>query len=139
MYPNESVLAVFQPHLYSRTNDFADDFALSLSKLETNQWNETLVTLNQWMIDVKHDKYDSKDILTILFVRSIFNLIISKHTTSILFVSGIESILQYILHAKNDNHDLIDTIAVDDFIQNESHSMEDILLLNGEFTKVISI
>lgn len=31
MYPNESVLAVFQPHLYSRTKDFVDDFAVALS------------------------------------------------------------------------------------------------------------
>jgi UDP-N-acetylmuramate--alanine ligase len=34
MYPNRSVLGVFQPHLYSRTNDFANDFAESLSKFD---------------------------------------------------------------------------------------------------------
>ncbi len=34
MYPNESVLAVFQPHLFSRTKDFADDFAIELSKFD---------------------------------------------------------------------------------------------------------
>ncbi|WP_158975702.1 UDP-N-acetylmuramate--L-alanine ligase [Cellulophaga sp. L1A9] len=32
MHPNKKVLAVFQPHLFSRTRDFADDFAKSLSK-----------------------------------------------------------------------------------------------------------
>ncbi len=31
MYPNRKITAVFQPHLYSRTRDFADDFASSLS------------------------------------------------------------------------------------------------------------
>jgi UDP-N-acetylmuramate--alanine ligase len=31
LYPNEKVLAIFQPHLFSRTRDFADDFARSLS------------------------------------------------------------------------------------------------------------
>lgn len=31
MYPKEKVLAVFQPHLYSRTRDFVDDFAEALS------------------------------------------------------------------------------------------------------------
>ena len=31
LYPNQKVLAVFQPHLFSRTRDFADDFAKSLS------------------------------------------------------------------------------------------------------------
>jgi UDP-N-acetylmuramate--alanine ligase len=34
MYPNESVLVVFQPHLYSRTRDFIDDFAAALSKFD---------------------------------------------------------------------------------------------------------
>ena len=34
MYPNEKVLAVFQPHLYSRTKDFVDDFANALSKFD---------------------------------------------------------------------------------------------------------
>ncbi|WP_422859133.1 UDP-N-acetylmuramate--L-alanine ligase [Flagellimonas sp. S174] len=32
MYPSDEVTAVFQPHLFSRTKDFADDFARSLEK-----------------------------------------------------------------------------------------------------------
>jgi UDP-N-acetylmuramate--alanine ligase len=31
MYSTKKILGVFQPHLYSRTRDFADDFAKSLS------------------------------------------------------------------------------------------------------------
>lgn len=34
LYPGQKVLAVFQPHLYSRTKDFADDFAGSLSRFD---------------------------------------------------------------------------------------------------------
>ncbi|MDV6169137.1 UDP-N-acetylmuramate--L-alanine ligase [Flavobacterium sp. DG1-102-2] len=34
LYPKEKVLAVFQPHLFSRTRDFADGFAKSLSAFE---------------------------------------------------------------------------------------------------------
>ena len=34
MYPNQKVLAIFQPHLYSRTRDFIDDFAESLSQFD---------------------------------------------------------------------------------------------------------
>ncbi|MEN9907120.1 MAG: hypothetical protein RLZZ540_261 [Bacteroidota bacterium] len=34
LYPNKKVLAVFQPHLFSRTKDFADDFARSLSQFD---------------------------------------------------------------------------------------------------------
>lgn len=34
MYPNKKVLAVFQPHLFSRTRDFAEEFASSLSDFD---------------------------------------------------------------------------------------------------------
>lgn len=34
MYPKEKVMVVFQPHLFSRTKDFIDDFASALSKFE---------------------------------------------------------------------------------------------------------
>lgn len=34
LYPDKEVLAVFQPHLFSRTKDFADDFAKSLSQFD---------------------------------------------------------------------------------------------------------
>jgi len=34
MHPNKKVLAIFQPHLFSRTQDFADEFAESLSKFD---------------------------------------------------------------------------------------------------------
>lgn len=34
LYPNEKVLAVFQPHLFSRTKDFIDGFAASLSQFD---------------------------------------------------------------------------------------------------------
>ncbi|MEX0290705.1 MAG: UDP-N-acetylmuramate--L-alanine ligase [Flavobacteriaceae bacterium] len=34
MHPNKKVLAVFQPHLFSRTKDFAEDFAESLAKFD---------------------------------------------------------------------------------------------------------
>lgn len=34
LYPNQKVLAVFQPHLFSRTKDFADEFAKSLSAFD---------------------------------------------------------------------------------------------------------
>ena len=59
LYPNQKVLAIFQPHLYSRTRDFADDFAKSLSA-----FNEVILLdiyparelpmegiTSQWLID----------------------------------------------------------------------------------------
>ncbi len=34
LYPEDKIVAVFQPHLFSRTRDFADDFAKSLAKFD---------------------------------------------------------------------------------------------------------
>ncbi len=34
LYPQDTVLAIFQPHLFSRTKDFADDFAKSLAQFD---------------------------------------------------------------------------------------------------------
>src|SRR5690606_1476852 len=34
LYPDKKNLAVFQPHLFSRTKDFMDDFAQSLSQFD---------------------------------------------------------------------------------------------------------
>lgn len=34
MYPNKKVLAIFQPHLFTRTRDFIDDFGESLSQFD---------------------------------------------------------------------------------------------------------
>jgi len=34
LYPERKITGIFQPHLYTRTRDFADDFSKSLSKLD---------------------------------------------------------------------------------------------------------
>ena len=34
MHPNRKVLAIFQPHLFTRTRDFADEFAVSLGQFD---------------------------------------------------------------------------------------------------------
>ncbi|HSQ46697.1 MAG TPA: UDP-N-acetylmuramate--L-alanine ligase [Lutibacter sp.] len=34
MYPTKKIAGIFQPHLYSRTRDFVDDFAASLSRFD---------------------------------------------------------------------------------------------------------
>ena len=34
LYPNKKITGIFQPHLYTRTRDFVDEFAKSLSLLD---------------------------------------------------------------------------------------------------------
>ena len=65
LYPTKKVLAIFQPHLFSRTKDFADDFAKSLS-----QFDEVLLLdiyparelpmegiTSQWLLNKIKNKY----------------------------------------------------------------------------------
>jgi UDP-N-acetylmuramate--alanine ligase len=64
LYPGKKVLAAFQPHLFSRTKDFVDDFAKSLS-----QFDEVLLldiyparelpmegVTSQWLLDKIENK-----------------------------------------------------------------------------------
>lgn len=73
LYPNQKVLAIFQPHLYSRTRDFADEFAKSLSHFDevllldiyparelpiqgvTSQWIMDKMLLNNKKLVAKND------------------------------------------------------------------------------------
>ncbi len=72
MYPNEKVLVIFQPHLFSRTKDFIDDFALALSKFDEvllldiyPAREEPIAKVNsEWLlskIDTKHKKMTQKN------------------------------------------------------------------------------
>lgn len=89
MYPNEKVLAIFQPHLFSRTQDFVDEFAASLSQFDevclldiyparelpiegvTSEWllgkmtnaNKKVIAKNEIVSEIK--KSEAKIILTI--------------------------------------------------------------------------
>ncbi|CAM4934770.1 unnamed protein product, partial [Rotaria socialis] len=104
---------------------------LSLSKVDTNKWNETVAQLNHWMINVERNKYTANDTLTIIFVNTVFDMAISKNSKSVLFAPNIGSILKYILDAKQNNDKLIDIKQVDDFIQKVNESIKDILSLNS--------
>jgi len=89
MYPNDKILAIFQPHLFSRTQDFVEDFAVSLSQFDevclldiyparempisgvNSEWllgkmtseNKKLIAKNEIISEIK--KSDAKIILTI--------------------------------------------------------------------------
>jgi len=89
MYPNDKVMAIFQPHLFSRTQDFAVDFGKSLSQFDevrlldiyparelpiegvTSEWllekitseNKKLITKKDIVSEIQNS--DAKIILTI--------------------------------------------------------------------------
>lgn len=72
LYPGRKVLAVFQPHLFSRTKDFADNFAKSLSAFDEVLLMEIYPARelpmegvnSQWLMDKmtnKHKRIVSKE------------------------------------------------------------------------------
>ena len=88
LYPNQKVLAIFQPHLFSRTKDFADDFAKSLS-----QFDEVLLLdiyparelpmegiTSSWLLskmEKNHKKLVSKDALISAILESDATIIVT--------------------------------------------------------------
>jgi hypothetical protein len=105
---------------------------LSFLRSEITKPNEILVRLNGWMNNVDHNIYDDNDNLTIMFIKNIFEIIIAKHIKSVLLLSNIDSILQYILSIREKKPHLIDTKLVDNFVENVKQSIKDVLLLNGK-------
>jgi hypothetical protein len=105
---------------------------LSFVRSEAAKPNEILVPLNEWMNNVKHDVYDAKDDLTIIFIKNIFEMVIASHIKSVLSFSNIDSILKYVLCIREARPNSIDTKLVDVFVENVKQSIKDVLLLNGK-------
>jgi len=87
MYPNEKILAVFQPHLFSRTRDFIDDFAIELSKfdelllLDIYPAREVPIegVNSEWLlskIDLKNKKVTSKNNVIVEIKKSSAKIIV---------------------------------------------------------------
>ncbi|CAF0904066.1 unnamed protein product [Adineta ricciae] len=104
---------------------------LSLNKIESVKSTEVLAVLNKWFLNMKHDTFDENDTLTIIFVKNVFELVISKQMKAVLSVSNIEAILQYSLEIRAKTPDRIDTRLVDEFVENAKQSIKNVLLLQG--------
>ena len=87
MYPTKEVLGIFQPHLYSRTKDFADDFAKSLSNfdeiilLDIYPARELPIVgvTSEWLlskIDIKNKQVSSKEKLVKNVLKSNAQIIV---------------------------------------------------------------
>ncbi|NDP25880.1 MAG: UDP-N-acetylmuramate--L-alanine ligase [Flavobacterium sp.] len=88
LYPDKKVLAIFQPHLFSRTKDFADNFAQSLSAFDevilldiypARELPMEGIT-SQWLLDKihnNHKKLVSKKELVASILESDANVIVT--------------------------------------------------------------
>ena len=108
---------------------------LSILKLINNNSNDILLKLNQWMKNIKHEIYDSKDILTIIFISKLFDIIIIKYIKSILLLPDIEILMNFILLIRMNQPNKIDAGQVDVMTQNSKEIIQEILLLKSKFVK----
>ena len=88
LYPNKKILAIFQPHLFSRTRDFIDDFAKSLAAFDeiilldiypARELPMPGIT-SQWLLDkIENDtkKLVSKEMLISTVLKSDASVIIT--------------------------------------------------------------
>lgn len=88
LYPGKKVLAVFQPHLFSRTKDFADDFAKSLSQFDQVMLLDIYPArelpmegvTSQWLLDkmeLKNKELVSKEDLISLMKQSDAQIVVT--------------------------------------------------------------
>ena len=105
---------------------------LALGKANYDNPSEILINMNKWMNDIKHNVYKADDALTIIFVISVFETIIVKYTKSVLLLPNIESIIEFIFHARQVELYSINKNHVDDFIHKGEQAIQDILVLKGK-------
>ena len=102
MYPDKKVLVIFQPHLFSRTKDFANEFAQSLSKfdevilLDIYPARELPIegVTSKWLLD-KIDHLDKK-----LIEKSDIVEAIQKSDATIIMTLGAGDIGEEVEHIK---------------------------------------
>jgi hypothetical protein len=104
---------------------------LSLLKLINDNPIDILVKLNEWMKNIKHEIYDSQDILTLIFIQNLFEILIIKYTKSILSLPNVEIIFHWIFSIQRNQPDRINTVQVDSFIRNGRDLFQEILQLKG--------
>ena len=114
---------------------------LSIFKSKTEDSNNMLLKINDWMNLVKHNIYDLSDTLTNIFVICLFETIIFKNIKSVLSLPNIPLIIDFILRSRQDQLYQLDFKLVDEFIQNGKETIRQILTLQGksEISKHISI
>lgn len=93
-WPQARIVAVFQPHLYSRTRDFAEDFALALEKADT-----AIVT----------DIYPAREAP----IAGVSSELIADHSSSIILKSDLDEVEQF-LQAHLRENDLLITLGAGD-------------------------
>ena len=92
-YPQKSILGIFQPHLFTRTRDFADEFAESLSKLENlilldiyPAREEPLEGITSDWLAEKIEKINGKKPIVVALDKAMDEIL--KHETDIILLMG---------------------------------------------------
>ena len=105
---------------------------LTLTKNVQESVNPTLVKLNDWMKIVGHDVFQPNDILTILFVKNLFEMFIVKYIKLIVLLPNIETIINFVMAIKEKQPTRISGKDVDEFVQRSRQELDQIFRLKGK-------
>lgn len=98
LYPNRKVLGIFQPHLFSRTNDFYKDFAKELESLD-EIWLLEIYPARELPIEgVKSDMiYNliANDNKRLIHSSELINVLNAKHNLDVVITLGASDIDKY--------------------------------------------
>jgi UDP-N-acetylmuramate--alanine ligase len=90
MYPKEKVMAIFQPHLFSRTRDFADDFVSALSEFNVINLLDIYPAREEPIegIDVEYLKFKISNAKKNVIAKSEISTVISNSECKIIVMMG---------------------------------------------------
>ena len=109
---------------------------VNLSVLKVTKDNSTLVQLNDWLRTVRHEKYNSDDILTIIVVQNLFEVLII-HTNNIISLPNIELIVRFVIAMKDQHEERINVQKINSFINKGNVELKAILHLKGRKLKTL--
>ena len=106
---------------------------LSLSNLSSsNSTIDVLCKLNDWMKEIKHTEYDPNDILTIAFIRTLFDVILFKYSQSTLSLPPINAIMNYVIGMRETPVNTELDQPINQFLDHGIKILKDVLLLKSK-------
>lgn len=104
----------------------------SLINLSNASVVDVLTKLNDWMITIGHQEYRADDVLTIIFVQELFEIIMSKYSTSILSLPSIDAIIKFSIGIHEQVSESEREGSIKDFLQNGIEILKEILQLKSK-------
>ncbi|CAF1176839.1 unnamed protein product [Adineta ricciae] len=92
--------------------------------------SELLIAMNERLVEVQ--RCQTNDIFTRIFVKSLFECVMKKHSKSLLWLPNIQPMIEYVLNARDTDLPGIDKSTVNNFVEIVQTSIRTALTLESE-------